>query len=61
MKNGINTGQIRMKTGSHGNGRKNPSPVSVNTEMGSYKYGNGQNKVENETGRNEIFSIRFQR
>jgi hypothetical protein len=34
---------------------ENPSPVSIFTEIGSHKYGNGQNKVENGTGRNMIF------
>jgi hypothetical protein len=29
-------------------GEKTP-PISVNTETGSHKYGNGQNKVDNKT------------
>ena len=60
MKNGINAGQFRIKTGFHGNGRKKPSPVFVFTENGSHKYENGRNKIENETGQNGIFSVRFQ-
>jgi hypothetical protein len=61
MKNRINTGQFRVKTGSCGNGRKNPSPISVNTEMGPRKYGNKRTKVENGMGQNRKFSVRFQR
>jgi hypothetical protein len=61
MKNGINTGQFRVKTESCGNGRKNPSPISVNTETGPRKYGNEQTKVENGTGQNMNLSVRFQR
>jgi hypothetical protein len=52
--------QFRIKTGLCGNGRENFSPVSVNTETGSHKYGNGRNKIENRTGQNRIFSVRFQ-
>ena len=52
MKNAINTGQFRMKMGSRENGRKTPLPAS-------HKYGNGWNKIENRTGRNEIFSRPF--
>ena len=44
-----------MKMGSDGNGWKTPSPIFV----GSHKYGNGRNKVENGTGRNWIFSSVF--
>jgi hypothetical protein len=55
MKNGINTDQFRVKTGSRGNGRKNPSPISVNTETEPCKYGNEWTKVENRTGRNGNF------
>jgi hypothetical protein len=61
MKNGINTSQFRVKTGSRGNGQKNPSPISINTETGLRKYSNERTKVENGTGRNENFSVRFQR
>jgi hypothetical protein len=61
MKNGTNTGQFWMKTGSYGNGRKIPSPVSVNAETEFHKYGNERNKIENETGRNSFFSVGFQR
>jgi hypothetical protein len=61
MKDGINTGQFRVKTGSRENGRKNSSPISVNTETGPHEYGNERTKVKNGTGRNENFSVRFQR
>jgi hypothetical protein len=61
MKNGINTSQFRVKTGFRGNGRKNPSLIPVNMETGPRKYGNEQTKVENGTGQNGIFSVRFQR
>jgi hypothetical protein len=47
MKNEINTGQFQVKTGSYGNGWKNPS---VNMEIGPRKYGNEWTKVENGTG-----------
>jgi hypothetical protein len=53
--------QFRVEMGSHGNGRKNPSPIFVNTETGPCKYGNERTKVKNGTGRNDIFSVRFQR
>jgi hypothetical protein len=53
MKNGINTDQFRVKTRSHGNGRKNRS--------GLRKYGNKWTKVENGTCQNGKFFIRFQR
>ena len=39
MKNGINTGQFWIKTGSRGNGRKNPFP----------KYGNGIPQIRKRT------------
>jgi predicted ATPase len=45
MKNGINTGQFRMKMKSRGNGRN----------KSSCKCGNGQNKIENITGQNGMF------
>jgi hypothetical protein len=61
MKNEINTSQFRVKTGSRGNGRKNPSPISVNMETGPRKYRNERTKVENGMGRNGNFSVRFQR
>jgi hypothetical protein len=61
MKNGINTGQFRVKTGSRGNGQKNPSPISVNTETKPRKYRNDWTKVEKGTGPNENFSVHFQR
>jgi hypothetical protein len=61
MKNGINTSQFRMKTGSRGNGRKTPSLISVNTETGPRKYGNERTKLKNGIGRNGNFSVRFQR
>jgi hypothetical protein len=54
-------GQFRVKTGSCGNGRKNSSPISVNTETGSRKYRSERTKVKNRTGRNGNFSVRFQR
>ena len=60
MKNGINTGQIHVKTGFLGNGRRNLIFTSVNTETESHKYGNGRTKIENETGRNGNISICFQ-
>lgn len=44
-----------MKMVSRGNGQKNPSPISLNTETGSLEYGNGRNKIENGTGQNGIF------
>jgi hypothetical protein len=50
MKNGINMGQFRVKTGSNINGWKNLSPISVNTETGPHKYGNERTKVKNGTG-----------
>jgi hypothetical protein len=61
MKKRINTGQFRVKTGSRGNGRKNPSPISINTETGPHKYGNERTKVKNRTGQNRNFFVRFQR
>jgi hypothetical protein len=50
MKNRINTGQFRVKTGSCGNEQKNASPIFVNTETGPGKYGNKWTKVENRMG-----------
>jgi hypothetical protein len=42
MKNRTNTGQFRMKTESHENGRKNPSLISVfDTKTGRSKKWNG--------------------
>jgi hypothetical protein len=61
MKNGINTGQFLVKTGSRGNGQKNPSPIFVNTKTGPRKYGNERIKVENGMNQNRNFSVRFQR
>jgi hypothetical protein len=60
MKKGINTGQFRVKTESRGNGRKNSSPISINTETGPRKYGNERTKVKNGTGHNRNFSVHFQ-
>ena len=60
MKNGINTGQLWIKTGSRGNGRKN-------LFSRFRKYGNGilqiQKRTEESRKRNGLeleFSIRFQ-
>jgi hypothetical protein len=55
MKNEINMGQFQITMGFCGNGWKNASPVSINMETGSHKYGNRWNKIENGTGRNKIF------
>jgi hypothetical protein len=38
-----------------------PSLISINMKTGPRKYGNEQTKVENGTGQNGNFSIRFQR
>jgi hypothetical protein len=60
MKNKINMGQFRVKTGSRGNERKNPSPIYINTETGPCKYGNEWTKVANGTGQNGNISVYFQ-
>jgi hypothetical protein len=60
MKNGINTGQFWVKTGSRGNGRKNLSHFRKYGN-GTRKYGNERTKVENGTGQNMKFSVHFQR
>jgi hypothetical protein len=58
MKNRINTGQIRMKTGSHGNRQKKPLSHFC-------KYGNRipqiQKQMEQSRKQNRIFFDRFQR
>lgn len=46
--------------GSLGNGRKNPSSISLNMETELHKYGNERTKVENGTGQNSNFFVRFQ-
>ena len=60
MKNRINTGQLHVKTGFLGNRWRNLISISVNTEIGSHKYRNGQTKIENGTGQNGNISVRFQ-
>jgi hypothetical protein len=48
-----------IKTGLLGNERKTPFSTSANTKTGSRKYGNGQENIENGTGRYEKNSVRF--
>jgi hypothetical protein len=45
MKNGINTGQFRVKTGSRGNGRKTP--------LHFRKYGNRTPQIRKQTDKSE--------
>jgi hypothetical protein len=59
MKNGINTGQFRVETGSRGNGRKNPSPISVNTETGPANTETNGQKWKTERVEMEIFPSVF--
>jgi hypothetical protein len=59
MKNGINTGQFQVKTGSRGNGRKNLSHFRKYRNE-TRKYGNEWTKVENDTDHNGIFPVHFQ-
>jgi hypothetical protein len=60
IKYGINTGSIRIKTGSHKNGRNKPSPVSVPFPYFSVNTETIKSNVENDMGRDENLPIHFQ-
>jgi hypothetical protein len=53
-------GSIRKKTGSRKNGRNKLSPVSVPFPYFSVNTETVESNVENGTGRDGIFSVRFQ-